>query len=209
MLSTVDTMDGASPPQNALSDLKKTPKKLLSPDHVFTLGIEEELQIIDPETRELRSHIQKILADGKIILKEQIKPQMHQSIVEIGTAICSDARDVRRQITALRTELAKVAAQYGLVIASAGTHPFSHWMDQLITVNERYTTVVNDMQQVARVCLTFGLHVHVGIPDREEAIDVMNQARYFLTHLYASSVNSPFWLAHNTCLQAYKQMIFE
>src|SRR4029077_16402594 len=145
----------------------------------------------------------------KIILKEQIKPELHQSIVEIGTGICSDARYARGQITALRTELSKVAAQHGLVIASAGTHPFSHWMDQLITANERYATIINDMQQVARVCLTFGLHVHVGIPDREEAIDIMNQARYFLPHLYALSVNSPFWLGQNTGLKAYRQMIFE
>src|SRR5205809_1392934 len=209
MLSTIDIMDVATPAQNASPELKKTPSRLRSPDHIFTLGIEEELQIIDPETRELRSHIQQILADGKIILKEQIKPELHQSIAEIGTEICSDARDARRQITALRSELAKVAAQYGLVIASAGTHPFSHWMDQLITANERYATIINDMQQVARVCLTFGLHVHVGIPDREEAIDIMNQARYFLPHLYALSVNSPFWLGHNTGLKAYRQMIFE
>ena len=96
------------------------------------------MQIIDPETRELRSHIQQILADGKMILKEQVKPELHQSIVEIGTEICSDARVARQQITALRSELAKLAAQHGLAIASAGTHPFSHWMDQLITVNERY-----------------------------------------------------------------------
>src|SRR5438046_492866 len=156
MLSTVDAMDLASPPQNASGDLKKTPKGFRSPDHVFTLGIEEELQLIDPETRELRSHIQQILADGKIVLKEQMKPEMHQSIVEIGTEICNDARDARRQITALRTELAKVAAQHGLVIASAGTHPFSHWMDQLITANERYATIINDMKQVARVVLNFG-----------------------------------------------------
>ena len=202
-------MDAAPPRQNGSAQSKKTPTRLRSPDHVFTLGIEEELQIIDPETRELRSYIQQILADGKMILKEQIKPELHQSIVEIGTEICSDARDARRQITALRTELAKLAAQHGLVIASAGTHPFSHWMDQLITVNERYATLVNDMQQVARVCLTFGLHVHVGIPDREEAIDIMNQARYFLPHLYALSVNSPFWLGQNTGLKAYRQMIFE
>jgi glutamate---cysteine ligase / carboxylate-amine ligase len=178
-------------------------------NHIFTLGIEEELQIIDPETRELRSYIQQILADGKMILKEQIKPELHQSIVEIGTEICTDARHARRQIIALRTELAKLAGQHRLVIASAGTHPFSHWMDQLITVNERYTTLINDMQQVARVCLTFGLHVHVGIPDREEAIDIMNQARYFLPHLYALSANSPFWLGQNTGLKAYRQMIFE
>src|SRR5205823_12282753 len=112
-----------------------------------------------------------ILADGKMVLKEQIKPELHQSIVEIGTEICSDARDARRQITALRTELARLAAQHGLVIASAGTHPFSHWMDQLITVNERYTTVVNDMQQVARVCLTFGLHVQIGRASCRERVE--------------------------------------
>src|SRR5215468_9144005 len=207
--SALDTMDIASAQENASGEVKKTSTRLRSPDHVFTLGLEEELQIIDPQTRELRSQIQQILADGKMILKKQIKPEMHQSIVEIGTAICSDAREARREITALRTELAKLAAQHGLVIASAGTHPFSDWMDQLITVNERYATVINDMQQVARVCLTFGLHVHVGIPDREEAIDIMNQARYFLPHLYALSVNSPFWLGQNTGLKAYRQMIFE
>lgn len=178
-------------------------------DHVFTLGIEEELQIIDPETRELRSHIQEILADGKIILKEQVKPELHQSMVELGTEICDDARAARQQVVNLRSELARLAARDGLKIGSAGTHPFSHWMDQLITVHERYVTIVKDMQQVARVCLTFGLHVHVGIPDRGEAIDIMNQVRYFLPHLYALSVNSPFWLGQNTGLKAYRQMIFE
>ena len=178
-------------------------------DHVFTLGIEEEFQIIDPETRELRSHIQQILADGKLILKQQVKPELHQSIVELGTEICSDARDARKQVANLRIELAKLAAQHGLQIASAGTHPFSHWMDQLITVHERYATIVKDAQQIARACLIFGLHVHVGIPDREGGIDIMNQARYFLPHLYALSVNSPFWLGQNTGLKAYRHMIFE
>ena len=119
-------------------------------DHVFTLGIEEEFQIIDPETRELRSHIQQILANGKLVLKERAKPELHQSIVELDTEICSDARDARQQVLNLRTELAKLAAQHGLKIASAGTHPFSHWMDQLITVHERYATIVKDMQQIAR-----------------------------------------------------------
>jgi carboxylate-amine ligase len=209
MLSIVDNMDVASVPQSAPSELKKTPKRLRSPEHIFTLGIEEEFQIIDSETRELRSHIQQILADGKLILKEQLKPELYQSVVELGTEICSDARHARQQVVNLRTELAKLAARDGLQIASAGTHPFSHWMDQLVTVNERYATIVNDMQQIARVCLTFGLHVHVGIPDREEAIDIMNQARYFLPHLYALSVNSPFWLGQNTGLKAYRQMLFE
>jgi glutamate---cysteine ligase / carboxylate-amine ligase len=177
--------------------------------HVFTLGIEEEFQIIDPETRQLRSHIQQILADGKMILTERVKPELHQSIVELNTEVCSDARDARQQLVNLRSELARLAAQHGLQIASAGTHPFSHWMDQLITVHERYATIVKDMQQIARACLIFGLHVHVTIPDREEGIDIMNQARYFLPHLYALSVNSPFWLGQNTGLKAYRHMIFE
>src|SRR6266516_2676384 len=129
---------------------KQMTRKRRIRDHVFTLGIEEELQIIDPETRELRSRIQQILADGKILLKEGVKPELHQSMVELGTDICSDARDARQQVLNLRSELAKLAAQHGLKIASAGTHPFSHWMDQLITVHERYATIVKDMQQIAR-----------------------------------------------------------
>ena len=177
--------------------------------HVFTLGIEEEFQIVDPESRELVSCIQQILADGKVILKERLKAEMHQSVVELGTEVCSDARMARAQVTELRSELATLAARGGLKIASAGTHPFSHWKDQLITLDERYTTIVKDMQQIARANLIFGLHVHVGIPDREDGIDIMNQARYFLPHLYALSTNSPFWLGQNTGLKAYRQMIFE
>ena len=182
---------------------------LMSNEHAFTLGIEEEFQIIDPTTRELCSHIQEILADGKILLREHVKAEMHQSMVELGTEICADVAAAREQVIELRSELAEIAGHQGLKIASAGTHPFSHWMDQLITDNERYQEIVRDMQQVARANLIFGLHVHVGIPDREEAIDVINQARYFLPHLYALSVNSPFWLGQNTGLKAYRQMIFE
>lgn len=177
--------------------------------HTFTLGIEEEFQIIDPETGQLVSHIQQILENGKMLLKERVKAEMHQSVVELGTDICGDIGSARQQVIDLRSQLASVAARGGLKIASAGTHPFSHWQDQLITADERYTTIVNDMQQIARINLIFGLHVHVGIPDREEAIDVMNQARYFLPHLYALSVNSPFWLGQNTGLKAYRQMIFQ
>jgi glutamate---cysteine ligase / carboxylate-amine ligase len=178
-------------------------------NHIFTLGIEEEFQIINPQTRALHAHIQEILADGKMILKQHVKPEMHQSVVELDTEICQDARDARQQVIELRSDLAELAARDGLKIASAGTHPFSHWMDQLITADERYATIIQDMQQIARANLIFGLHVHVGIPDREEAIDIMNQARYFLPHIYALSTNSPFWLGQDTGLKAYRQMIFE
>ena len=177
--------------------------------HTYTLGIEEEFAIVDPETRELRSHIQEILEGGKVTLKEQIKPEMHQSVVELGTEICQSIVDAREHVTDLRSKLAQLAESRGLKIASAGTHPFSHWHDQLITEGERYETIVKDMQLLARANLIFGLHVHVGIPDRESAIHVMNQARYFLPHIYALSVNSPFWVGHNTGLKGYRLKVFE
>lgn len=178
-------------------------------DHVFTLGIEEEFAIVDPQTRELRSHIQEILEDGKMKLKEQIKPEMHQSMVELGTEVCRSIVDARTHVIELRSHLAQLAGASGLKIASAGTHPFAHWQDQRITEGERYKEIVNDMQQVARANLIFGLHVHVGIPSRETAIHVMNQARYFLPHIYALSTNSPFWVGRDTGFKGYRLKVFE
>jgi glutamate---cysteine ligase / carboxylate-amine ligase len=178
-------------------------------NHTYTLGIEEEFAIVDPETRELRSHIQEILEGGKVMLKEQIKPEMHQSVVELGTEICDSISCARDHVVELRSKLAQLAGNSGLKIASVGTHPFSHWRDQLITQGERYREIVKDMQQLARANLIFGLHVHVGIPNRESAIHVMNQARYFLPHIYALSVNSPFWVGQDTGLKGYRLKVFE
>src|SRR5438477_2102543 len=119
-------------------------------DHTYTLGIEEEFAIVDPKTRELRSHIQEILEGGKVTLKEQIKPEMHQSVVELGTEICRDIADARQHVTKLRSDLAALAGRSGLRIASVGTHPFSHWRDQLMTKDERYQEIVRNMQLLAR-----------------------------------------------------------
>jgi len=178
-------------------------------NHTFTLGIEEEFAIIDPETRELRSHIQEILEGGKVLLKEQIKPEMHQSVVELGTEICTSIANAREHVIELRSKLASLAGKANLRIASVGTHPFSNWHDQLITEGDRYKQIVKDMQRLARANLIFGLHVHVGIPNRESAIHVMNQARYFLPHVYALSVNSPFWVGQDTGLKGYRLKVFE
>jgi carboxylate-amine ligase len=196
------------------ADLRRLPSwrlldKMTAEDHVYTLGIEEEFAIVDPQTRELRSHIQEILEGGKVLLKEQIKPEMHQSVVELGTEICSSITNAREHVIELRSKLASLAGKAALRIASAGTHPFSHWRDQLITEGERYKEIVKDMQQLARANLIFGLHVHVGIPERETAIHVMNQARYFLPHIYALSVNSPFWVGQDTGLKGYRLKVFE
>jgi carboxylate-amine ligase len=184
----------------------KAPKKS---SRLFTLGIEEEFQIIDPATRELRSHIEEILEDGKMVLKERVKPEMHQSVVEVGTDICPDVASARRAVLDLRSKLWGLARNRGLTIAAAGTHPFSHWRDQKITPGDRYKGIVDDMQEIARANLIFGLHVHVGIPDREVAIQVMNMARYFLPHLFALSTNSPFWIGRNTGFKSYRIKVFE
>src|SRR5213082_785333 len=134
---------------------------------------------------------------------------MHQSVVELGTEICQSIVDARAHVIELRSRLAELAGKAGLQIASVGTHPFSHWRDQLITQGERYREIVKDMQQLARANLIFGLHVHVGIPDRDVAIHVMNQARYFLPNIYALSVNSPFWVGQDTGLKGSRLTVFE
>lgn len=176
---------------------------------IFTIGVEEEFQIVDPLTGELKSHIQQILEEGKIILKEQVKPEMHQSVVEMGTEICKNVDEAKREVYKLRHELAKLAIKNKLRIAAAGTHPFSHWKDQAITDHPRYKQVVDDMQQVARANLIFGLHVHVGIENRESGIHVMNAARYFLPHVFALSTNSPFWVGRNTGFKSYRSKVFD
>ena len=176
---------------------------------LFTLGVEEEFQIVDPETRDLRAHIEQILSEGKMTLRESVKPEMHQSVVELGTAICSDIHDARRQVVEMRKQLFSLARRKGLVIASAGTHPFANWADQKITEGDRYKLIIEDMQQIARANLIFGLHVHVGIPDRSEAIEIMNMARYFLPHIFAVSTNSPFWIGSNTGFKSYRIKLFE
>ena len=109
----------------------------MAQDELYTLGIEEEFQIVDPETRELRSHIQQILEEGKMILAENVKPELHQSVVEMGTDVCKDIKEARVQVTKLRKELAQLAKKRGLRIAASGTHPFSHWKDQKITAHQQ------------------------------------------------------------------------
>ncbi len=176
---------------------------------LFTLGIEEEFQIVDPVSRDLKSHIEEILEDGKMVLRENIKPEMHQSVVEVGTDICATIHDARREVVKLRGTLDELARKKDLRIAAAGTHPFALWDAQKITEHERYKIIVEDMQQVARANLIFGLHVHVGMPDRETAIQVMNTARYFIPHIFALSTNSPFWMGKNTGFKSYRIKIFE
>src|SRR5438876_1561191 len=174
----------------------------------LTIGIEEEYQIIDPQTRELRSYITQILEDSKLILKEQVKAELHQSMVEVGTEVCKTPAEARAELVRLRREIIGLAARNGLKIAAAGTHPFSSWEKQEITPFERYLGVKQDMQDLAQQLLIFGTHVHIGIEDTEFLIDAMNVSRYFLPHLLCLSTSSPFWMGRNTGLKSYRSIIF-
>ena len=174
----------------------------------LTLGIEEEYQIIDPETRELRSYITQILEAGQVTLREQIKAEVHQSIVEVGTGVCRTPAEARAELVRLRSSIIDLAGQDGLKIAAAGTHPFSSWIHQEITPFERYLGVKEDMQDLAQQLLIFGTHIHVGIEDREFLIDAMNVARYLVPHVLCLSTSSPFWLGRSTGLKSYRSILF-
>lgn len=174
----------------------------------LTIGIEEEYQIIDPKTRELRSYITEILEAGRLVLREQLRPELHQSIVEVGSTVCQTPAEARAELVRLRRAIIDLAAKNGLVIAAAGTHPFSSWLTQEITPLERYLGVKQDMQELAQQLLIFGTHVHIGIEDREFLIDAMNVARYLLPHVLCLSTSSPFWMGRNTGLKSYRSIIF-
>ena len=176
----------------------------------FTLGIEEEYQTVDPETRDLRSHIHaEIIEKGRLVLQERVKAEMHQSVVEVGTSVCANIKAAKDELKKLRRHMIRLARENGLRLASAATHPFADWRVQEVTPDDRYKNIVEDMQLVARANLIFGLHVHVGIEDRETAIHMMNHARYFLPHLLALSTNSPFWLGMETGLKSYRCKVFD
>lgn len=181
---------------------------MVTPEH-YTLGIEEEFQIVDPQTRELRSRVSEILDEGKMLLGEQFKPEMIQSMIEVGTDKCYNIQEARTDITNLRAITASLARKKGLAIVAASTHPISHWRDQKIFDDKRYNVLVEELQMVASSLLIFGLHVHVGMPDKDRAIHIMNAARYFLPHVLALTTSSPFWLGFNTGLKSYRSEVFK
>lgn len=173
----------------------------------FTLGVEEEYQIVDLQSRALRSHITRLLED-QVPDGVELKPELHQSMVEVGTPVCRTPADVRRELVHLRGSMMGLLQPHGLSIASAGSHPFAQWWEQEITPLERYQGVKQDMGDLAHRLLIFGMHVHVGVEDHETAIDVVNCARYFLPHLLCLSTSSPFWIGRNTGLKSYRSTIF-
>ncbi len=175
----------------------------------FTLGIEEEFQIVDPKTRQLKSHVSQILEEGRLMLGEKVKPEMIQSMIEVGTGVCANIQEAREDITRLRCIISGLAKNKGLEIVAASTHPFSKWSDQEIFEDARYKILVDELQMVARSLLIFGVHVHVGIADRDRQIHIMNAARYFVPHVLALTTSSPFWLGFETGLKSYRSEVFK
>jgi glutamate---cysteine ligase / carboxylate-amine ligase len=176
--------------------------------HRFTIGVEEEFQIVDPATGELRSHVSELVQATSSGLGDQVKPELHQSIVEIGTKICGDVPELDADLRRTRSELVRAAHRVGLQVSAAGTHPFSNWTEQIITPGDRYKNIVEELQQLARSLLIFGMHVHVAVPDRTTMIDLMNMARYFLPHVLALSTSSPFWMGRDTGLKSFRTTVF-
>ena len=179
----------------------------MSRDGLLTIGVEEEYQIIDA-TGQLRSHIDTLLAAATPKLGDKVKREMMQSVVEVGTSICENVEEARDQLAEMRGTLAGLLQPEGLRIACAGTHPFSRWHEQEITQLDRYKILEEELQDVVRSLLIFGLHIHVAIPEPELRIEVLNEARYFLPHLLALSTSSPFWLGRNTGLKSYRSVIW-
>ena len=175
----------------------------------YTLGIEEEFQIVDPETRELKSHVSEILDEGRLLLGEKVKPEMIQSMIEVGTGVCANIQEAREDISKLRCIVSELARKKNLAIVAASTHPFSKWSEQEIYDGDRYKLLVDELQMVARSLLIFGVHVHVGIADLDRRIHIMNAARYFLPHVLAMTTSSPFWLGFNTGLKSYRCEVFK
>lgn len=175
----------------------------------FTIGVEEEYMVIDPTTRELKSHEQKIVIEGSKILNEKVKAEMHQAVVEVGTDICKNVEEALNDVSGLRKTIQAIAQSLGYTMGAAGTHPFSHWERQLITEHVRYNEIVNELQDAARSNLIFGLHVHVGMESREMALHIANSARYFLPHAFALSTNSPFWEGRLTGYKSFRTKVFD
>jgi carboxylate-amine ligase len=180
------------------------------PRPTLTIGIEEEYQVIDPETRELRSFITQFIENGKIVMVErEIKPELHQSMVEMGTPVCQTPAQAMEELRNQRRFICNLAQERGLEIAAAATHPFSKWSEQQVTPFPRYEGVLEEMQLLAQRLLIFGMHIHIGIGDPQLTIDTMNVLRYMLPHLFALSTSSPFWQGRKTGLKSYRAVIFE
>jgi glutamate---cysteine ligase / carboxylate-amine ligase len=175
----------------------------------YTLGVEEEYMLLDPETWDLVQHIDSVLAavaEGEH--EARIHAELMQSVLEVTTPVCRTAADIDRALRQLRAYVAQIAREQGCRFGSAGTHPFSLFERQRITARDRYHNLVDQMQYVARRELIFGMHMHVAVDDPEKAIQVVNGLLVHLPQMLALSASSPFWRGEPTGLSSSRQMVF-
>ena len=175
------------------------------PTETFTIGVEEEYQIIDPQTRHLCPDAYLILPTAQSALGDKVvQPEFRESQIEVATPVCRSLQEVRAELSRLRGEVITAAATAGRQIAAAGTHPFSHWQAQTFTPKPHYLELVQNYRRLMRELVTFGCHVHIGISDREMAIQVMNRSLSWLAPILALSASSPFWLGSDTGYASYR-----
>lgn len=179
-----------------------------SPASRFTVGIEEEFQLVDRQTGQLSSSVLTILEKGEAQFGDKIKPEMLQATVELITDVCPHIPAARQELLRLHGQLLSLVEQEGLTLVSAGTHPDGSWLEQRSTPNPRYQEIEEELQDVVRSILIFGLHVHVGVESHELSVTLMNQLRTWIPHFLALSSNSPFWNGRFTGLKAYRQVIW-
>jgi glutamate---cysteine ligase / carboxylate-amine ligase len=176
----------------------------------YTLGVEEEYQIVNPETRELLARGGQAVQQRaqRATMGDEVVPELMTSQIEAVSPVCRTLAEVRAEVLRLRREVNEAAAREGARIAAASTHPFSDWQDQRITPKERYKGLLESYQRLVRQQVAFGFHVHVGLSDREAAIQVMNRLRLWLAPLLALSANSPFWLGEDSGYASYRTQVW-
>ena len=176
----------------------------------FTIGIEEEYLLVDPETRDLVTDPPAaMIEECAERLEGQVAPEFLRSQIEVETCVCETIQEARAELVRLRRTVSEVVGKHGFAMIAASTHPFAHWGRQKHTDKARYNVLARDLQGVARRLLICGMHVHVGVSDPDLRIDLMNQVTYFLPHLLALSTSSPFWQGEDTGLKSYRLSIFD
>ena len=176
----------------------------------FSIGVEEEYLLVDRATRDLVSDPSQAMLDECVAqLGTQVTPEFMRAQIEVGTKVCDSVAEVRRELNRLRRTVSEIAGRYGCAPIAASTHPFANWQSQKHTDKDRYNTLAEDMQVVARRLLTCGMHVHIGIEDDDLRIELLNQLPYFLPHLLTLSTSSPFWGGEDTGLKSYRLSVFD
>ncbi|MFS4438800.1 carboxylate-amine ligase [Paracoccaceae bacterium GXU_MW_L88] len=175
----------------------------------FTIGIEEEYLLVDPETGALKEAPDSLIQECMKDLGARVSPEFLRCQIEIGTGICSSITQARQELRELRAAISRRAGEHGLAPIAAACHPFADWKDLVHTDKERYNDLEHDLAAVSRRMVICGMHVHVGLPEPEMRIDLMNQMVYFLPHLLALSGSSPYWQGVDTGLTSYRMTIFD